>query len=156
MSIKTVPLTAPAMCLTPGANLRDTLKLMLDNHINHLPLCDDQGGFAGLISTRAILMALIPASARVEHGLSDLRFAGDSEHMLVARLRDLEQVTVEELANNDIPVLDEDCPILEAALLLTHHTAPLPVVGKDGRLRGMLSRRVLLAYLAERAEIQHA
>jgi CBS domain-containing protein len=131
----------------------DALKLMLDKQINHVPLCDVSGGFAGVVSTNAVLRALIPASARVEGGLSDLRFAGDAERMLTGRLHDLERLTVGEFATRDIPLLDEDCPLLEAALLLTHSTAPLPVVGADGKLRGMLSRRALLAYLAQQAGI---
>ena len=71
--------------------------------------------------------------------------------MLTSRLHDLERLTVGEFATKDVPLLDENCPLLEAALLLTQSTAPLPVVGADGKLRGMLSRRALLAYLAQQA-----
>lgn len=151
MSIKSIPTIPPTICLKPGANLQDALRLMLENQINHIPLCDDQGGFAGIISTSAILRVLIPASARVEGGLANLKFVGDALPMLSAHLRDLERLKAGEFAQKNITVLDEDCPILEAALLLTQSTAPLPVVGRDGRLRGMLSRRALLAYLAQQA-----
>lgn len=151
MSIKSIPTIPPAVCLKPEANLQDALRLMLENQINHIPLCDDQGGFAGIVSTSAILRALIPVSARVEGGLSNLKFVGDALPMLGAHLRELERMKVGEFAQKDIAVLDEDCPILEAMLLLTRSAVPLPVVGKDGRLRGMLSRRALLAYLARQA-----
>jgi len=151
MSIKAIPICPPSVCLRPEANLMEALKLMLEKQINHVPLCDEGGSFAGVVSTNAVLRALIPASARVEGGLSDLRFAGDAERMLTGRLHDLERLTVGEFATKDIPLLDEDCPLLEAALLLTNSTAPLPVVGADGKLRGMLSRRALLAYLAQQA-----
>jgi len=151
MSIKAIPINLPTVCLRPEAKLMEALKLMLDEQVNHVPLCDGSGGFVGVVSTNAVLRALIPASARVEGGLSDLRFAGDAEGMLTSRLHDLERLTVGEFATKDIPLLDEDCPLLEAALLLTNSTAPLPVVGADGKLRGMLSRRALLAYLAQQA-----
>ncbi|HUX64978.1 CBS domain-containing protein [Sulfuricella sp.] len=151
MSIKAIPIYPPTLCLQPEAKLMEALKLMLEKQINHVPLCDGSGGFAGVVSTNAVLRALIPASARAEGGLSDLRFAGDAERMLTSRLHDLERLTVGEFARKDIPLLDEDCPLLEAALLLTNSTAPLPVVGADGKLRGMLSRRALLAYLAQQA-----
>ena len=151
MSIKAIPICPPTVCLRPEAKLMEALKLMLEKQINHVPLCDGSGSFAGVVSTNAVLRALIPASARAEGGLSDLRFAGDAERMLTSRLHDLERLTVGEFARKDVPLLDEDCPLLEAALLLTNSTAPLPVVGADGKLRGMLSRRALLAYLAQQA-----
>lgn len=153
MSIKAIPICPPTVCLRPEANLMEALKLMLEKQINHVPLCDEDGGFAGVVSTNAVLRALIPASARTTGGLSDLRFAGDAERMLTSRLHDLEHLTVGEFAKKDVSLLDEDCPLLEAALMLTQSTAPLPVVGADGKLRGMLSRRALLAHLAQQAGI---
>ena len=153
MSIKLIPICPPTICLLPESKLLDALKLMLENQINHIPLCDKDGGFAGIVSTNAVLRALIPASALVEGGLSDLRFAGDVNRMLSSHLHDLEHLTVGEFAKKDVPLLEEDCPLLEAALLLTQTTAPLPVVGANGQLRGMLSRRALLAYLARQAGI---
>ncbi len=76
--------------------------------------------------------------------------------MLTAHLHDLEKRAVREVAKTATPVLEENCPILEAALLLTRNHSPLPVVGADGKLRGMLSRRALLDYLVREAEAEHA
>ena len=150
MSIKNIPLSPASATLTPDATLMDALRVLLEHRINHLAVCGEQG-FVGLINTNDILRALIPASARVEGGLSDLKFVGDAGRMLTAHLHDLERLKVGELARKGMPVLDENCPLMEAALLLTQSAAPLPVVGADGRLRGMLSRRALLAYLAQQA-----
>lgn len=152
MSIQSIPYCPPTTGLRLGSSLLDALRLMLEKHINHLPLCDDTGKFAGIVSTQTILSELIPVSARVEHGLSDLKFVGDATRLLSSRLHDLEHRTVGEFANKNVPVLEEDCPILEAALLLSQSTSPLPVIGKDGKLRGMLSRRIVLAYLVQQAE----
>lgn len=153
MSIQSIPYCPPTIGLRPESSLLDALKLMLEKQINHVPLCDDNGRFAGIISTQAILFELIPASARVEHGLSNLKFAGDATRLLSSHLHGLEHRSVGELAEKNVPVLEEDCPILEAALLLSQSAAPLPVIGKDGKLRGMFSRRILLAYLVQQAEI---
>ena len=152
MSIKNIPYCPPTASLKPEASVLDALRLMLDKQINHVPLCDDSGGFAGIVSTNQILHELIPASARVEHGLDNLSFAGDALGMLIGRLRDLERRPAAAVANRNVPVLSEDTPILEAALLLTQSTAPLPIVSADGRLLGMLSRRILLTFLAQIAE----
>ena len=153
MSIQSIPYCPPTIGLRPESSLLDALKLMLEKHINHVPLRDDNGKFAGIVSTQSILSELIPASARIEHGLSDLKFAGDAIRLLSSRLHDLEHRTVGEFAKKNVPVLDEECPILEAALLLSQSTAPMPVIGKDGTLLGMLSRRTLLAYLVQQAGV---
>jgi len=49
-------------------------------------------------------------------------------------------------------VLEDSCPLLEAALLLSKSPTPLPVVDHDRKLIGMLSRRGLLEYLSSEAE----
>lgn len=156
MTIAHIPYRPPTLCLKPDATLMEALRLMLEKGVNHVPLCDGEGRFCGVISTATILQELIPASARGEHGLSDLKFAGDATRLLTAHLHDLEIRMVRDVAKTATPVLEENCPTLEAALLLTHNHAPLPVVGADGKLRGMLSRRALLDYLVSQAEAEHA
>ncbi|MBU1691388.1 MAG: CBS domain-containing protein [Gammaproteobacteria bacterium] len=153
MTIRSIPCFPPSIELRLESSLLDALKLMLEKHINHLPLCDENGRFTGIVSTQSILSELIPVSARMEHGLADLKFAGDATRLLCSHLHGLEHRTVGELAEKHMPVLDEDCPLLEAALLLSQNTSPLPVIGKDGRLRGMLSRRTLLAYIVQQAGV---
>ncbi|MBS4097083.1 MAG: CBS domain-containing protein [Sulfuricella sp.] len=156
MSIAHIPCRPQTLCLKPDATLMEALRLMLDEKINHVPLCDGDGRYCGVISTAAILQELIPAGARGEHGLSDLTFAGDATRLLTAHLHDLEARTVGEIAKTATPVLEENCPTLEAALLLSQNHAPLPVVSADGILRGMLSLRAFLDYLLRYAEAEHA
>lgn len=156
MSIANIPCRTPNLCLKHDASLMEALRLMLENRVNHVPLCDEEGRYCGVISTAIILQELIPASARGEHGLSDLKFAGDATRLLTAHFRDLEKRSVMDVAKTATPVLEESCPTLEAALLLTQNHSPLPVVDADGKLRGMLSRRVLLEYLLHVAEAENA
>lgn len=156
MTIAHIPYRPPTLCINPDATLMEALRLMLEKEVNHVPLCDAEGRFCGVVSTNAILLELIPASARGLHGLVDLKFAGDATRLLTAHLHDLEKRTVRQAAKSTTPVLEENCPTLEAALLLTQSNAPLPVVGTDGKLRGMLSRRAMLDYLVREAEAEHA
>lgn len=147
MPIDAIPFFPPTLCLKPDASMLDALRIMLEKQINHAPICAADGVFLGLISTSAILRSLIPASAKADGGLSSLKFVGDGMGLLTAHLRNLERLKVVEFAKKDIPVLHEDSPIMEAAQQLAQSTAPLPVVDKDGKLLGVVSRRALLAYL---------
>jgi CBS domain-containing protein len=150
MTLRVVPLQPEPTCLGPDTSLLDALHLMLDRGINHLPVCDS-GSWAGLVDINDILGELLPVSARGEHGLQDLRFVGDGVSLIAAHLEDLASKPVSGVTIRDLPTLDEDTPLLEAALLLHRHATPLPVVGTDGTLKGMLSRRILLSYLIGKA-----
>lgn len=146
MTLRVVPLQPESACLSQDTSLLDALRLMLDKGVNHLPVCNE-GFWAGLVDINDILGELLPASARGEHGLKDLRFVGDGLALIAAHIKELANRPVREVVLHDLPTLDEDTPLLEAALLLHRHVKPLPVLGADNRLKGMLSRRILLTYL---------
>ena len=150
MTLRAVPLLPEPTCLSPDTSLLDALHLMLDKGVNHLPICN-QGVWAGLVDINDILGELLPVSARGEHGLRDLRFVGDGVVLIAKHIKELTNKKVREVELHDLPTLDEDTPLLEAALLLHRHVKPLPVLGADGKFKGMLSRRVLLAHLISQA-----
>lgn len=153
MSIKAIAeMSPPATCLRPEASALEALQLMLDKEISCAPVCDQDNMFVGVVSTNQILLELIPPSAKVEQGLQNLKFAGDALPMLSHRLRELEQCPVGRITQKNIPILTEETPVLEAVLLLTQNAAPLPVVSASGHLLGMLSRRIVLAYLMRAAD----
>ncbi len=146
MTLRAVSLLSEPTCLHPDTSLLDALHLMLEKGVNHLPVCNGSE-WAGLVDINDILGELLPASARGEFGLKDLRFVGDGMALITPHIKELATRRVSDVDLLDLPTLDEDTPLLEAALLLHRHATPLPVLGADGKLRGMLSRRALLAHL---------
>lgn len=151
MTLRAVTLLPEPACLSPDTSLLDALRLMLDKGVNHLPICN-QGVWAGLVDINDILGELLPVSARGEHGLQDLRFVGDGIALIAAHFKELANKPVRGVELHDLPTLDEDTPLLEAALLMHRHASPLPVLGADGKFKGMLSRRTLLAHLISKTE----
>lgn len=147
MTIQQIPLMPP-VCIAPGSSPVDALHLLVKRGFNHLPVCAD-GKLLGLLGINDLLLQIIPFSARIEGGLTDLRFAGDAQGLISSMLEQLKSRTVDSIMHQPEIVLSEDCPILEAALLLSKHNSPLPVLDRQGMLRGMLSRRALLSYLLE-------
>jgi CBS domain-containing protein len=146
MTLRAIPLHPEPICVSPDTSLLDALHLMLEKGVNHIPVCDN-GAWAGLVDINDILYELLPVSARVDHGLKDLRFVGDGVALIASHFKDLANKPVREVVHHDLPILDEDTPLLEAALLLHRHVTPLPVLGAGGKFKGMLSRRTLLAHL---------
>jgi len=149
MTLRAVPLLSETVCLNPDSSLLEALHLLLEKGVNHLPVCDE-GKWAGLLDINDVLGELLPVSARGEHGLKDLRFVGDGTKLIAAHIKELEKLKVRQVELHELPTLDEDTPLLEAALLLHRHAKPLPVLGVAGKLKGMLSRRVLLSHLIDK------
>ena len=151
MTIETIPLIPPTLCLRPDSTQLEALRKLLEQGVNHAPVCDGEI-WVGLVTIRDLMGEVLPVSARMEHGLDDLSFVGDAAAMLSAHLRDMERRTVAELIRRDVPTLRRDHRLMETALLLYQQATPLPVLGVDGRLQGMLSARALMQYLADEAK----
>ena len=150
MTIENIPLTAPTLCLQPNTPQRDALRQLLEQGVNHAPVCESEA-WVGLVTIRDLLGELLPISARIEDGLTDLSFVGDAGAMLTAHLKDMEQRPIAALVRRDVPTLKRDQSLMESALLLYRHAMPLPVLASDGHLLGMLSARALLGFLADQA-----
>lgn len=150
MTIRSLPIVISATTLSPQGTVMEALQIMIANRSNHVPVCDGDH-YIGLISVNDILQKLLPAGVDMPHGVPDLKFAGDASRLLISHFGRLRQQTAKEVLHHT-PPLDENCPLLEAALLLSQSLTPLPVVDAGGKLLGMLSRRGLLEYLAGEAE----
>lgn len=152
MTIEAIPLIPPTLCLSPDSTQLDALHELLEQGVNHAPVCEAET-WVGLVTIRDLMGEVLPVSARMEHGLADLSFVGDAAAMLSAHLRDMGQRTVAQLIRRDVPTLRRDHRLMETALLLYQQATPLPVLGADGRLLGMLSARALMQYLSDKAGV---
>lgn len=152
MTIAAISLDTP-ICISPGTPALDALRLLIDHGFNHLPVCDSSG-LVGILSINDLMKALLPVSAKIDGGLADLSFVGDADHLLSNALTALYETSAKELMHQPESTLRDNCPLLEAALLLSRANAPLPVLDAQGQLRGMLSRRLLLAHLMNSASTQ--
>ena len=150
MTIETIPLIPPTLCLRPASSQRDALRQLLEHGVNHAPVCEAEI-WVGLVTIRDLLGEVLPVSARMEDGLADLSFVGDASAMLTAHIKDMGQRTVAQLIRRDVPTLRRDHPLMETVLLLYRQATPLPVLAPDGRLLGMLSARALVQYLSDKA-----
>jgi CBS domain-containing protein len=151
MTVRSLPYCPPSLFLAPEATVGEAIDAMIRNAVNHLPICSAEGRFMGLIGSHDILLALLPASARVEHGVANLSFVGDGEGMLLDHLRTLRARPALALVRSDDAPLRPDTPLIEAARLLAGAATPLPIVDPEGRLLGMLSRRAIIGHLLGQA-----
>ena len=152
MTLRALAFGPSPLSLAADTPVGDVLKRMLEERINHVALRGTDGRFAGLVSVQSLLGRIIPASARVEHGLADLAFVGDALPMLLAHYRDIAQEPASALVSPGGTVLRANTPLMESALMLSRSQGPLPVVDADGFLVGVLSSRAMLGFLAHQAQ----
>jgi CBS-domain-containing membrane protein len=152
MTLRALAYGPSPLSLAADTPAREVLRHMLEQRINHVALRGSDGRFVGLVSVQSLLARIIPASARIDHGLTDLSFVGEALPMLIAHFRDIAPAPASSLLDGPGAVLRSDTPLMESALMLSRSQGPLPVVDADGFLVGVLSARAMLAFLTNQAE----
>ncbi len=152
MTLRALAFGPSPLSISADTSAREVLRHMLEQRINHVALRGKDGRFAGLVSVQSLLRRVVPASARMSHGLDDLAFAGDALPMLLSHFREIAAFPAASLVEASGAVLRTNTPIMESALMLSRSQGPLPVLDADGFLAGVLSARSMLAYLANEAE----
>ncbi len=151
MPLRTIALSSNPQVVAADTSVRIVLGLMLEQRINHVALVDAGGRFVGLACVGIALERVIPFSARTEHGLNDLAFAGDALPMLLDHYRNILDQPATTLLDPRAETLHVATPLMEAALLLTRAQGPLPVLDDHDVLVGILSQRALLQFLASQS-----
>jgi CBS domain-containing protein len=105
----------------PDASLAEARSLIQENHIHHLPVLDDKGDLAGLISLTNLLAATD----------SILRDADSRIHAA--------DISVADVMVTDLATVDRHASLRQAALFLEkHRIGCLPVTSK-GKLHGIIT-----------------
>jgi CBS domain-containing membrane protein len=124
--------------LTLGRNDRLSLadEIMKQARIRHLPVLDEDGELAGILSQRDLFRGAL---------LRALGYGARAEERM------LQMVVVKEVMSAPVHATAPDATLREAAaLMLKHAIGCLPVV-EQGRLTGIISESDLMRFVAEDA-----
>ncbi len=127
----------PPICVHEEDTLEAILAKMMAERRNSLTVVDDAGKLVGAVNAIDVIKAVLPDY--LEDDLVAVRFANESllkEDAEKARL-----TPVKEFMAKDIPQIDEDDGILEAAsMAIQHGRGRITVVDKDGKPVGVITR----------------
>ena len=130
-------MTRRVLTLSPEHSVRHAARLMLDNRISGLPVCNDEGDLVGILSEGDLLR-------RSELGSEALKETGirprqDPETCIKAH-----SWRVGDVMTKDPVTIESDASVDQiAALMVTHAIKRVPVVQR-GHLVGIVSRRDIL------------
>ncbi|MFO7917340.1 MAG: CBS and ACT domain-containing protein [Anaerolineae bacterium] len=120
--------------IRPDVSLHDALKLMREEGIRRLPVLDKEGKLVGIVLEKDLLYASpSPATTLSVYEMNYL----------------ISKITVDELMTRNVIVVEEDCPLEEAArIMVDNDIGGLPVMRGD-TLVGMITESDLFKIFAE-------
>jgi CBS domain-containing protein len=114
--------------------LRDAARLMVEKGISGLPVTDEEGTLVGVVSEGDFLRKEVDRGDLMGRGLLGVLF--DNRDSLA------EAETVGEVMAENVFTVSPDATLVEAARTMTTHAVKrLPVVTREGKLVGVISRR---------------
>jgi len=126
----------------------DAIQRMLDDRVSDLPVVDASGKLLGMFRLDRLYATLLPKAALIGYGVPDLAFVSDTLGQLREKMREIEDLAVQDFVVRPAHVVHPDTPPLELVLLLHQGINNIPVLDRaDGRLVGMVSARDLLTAL---------
>ncbi|WP_163268927.1 CBS domain-containing protein [Chelativorans alearense] len=137
-------MTTHIVTISPQHSVRHAAQIMLDNGISGLPVTDDEGHLAGIITEGDLLCR---AEIGADHFLLPDNSPPDAHQQAYSYAKN-HSWKVADVMTVDVVSIEEDTPIGRvAALMAEHHVKRLPVM-KDGALAGIVSRADLLRAIA--------
>ena len=135
-SVATI-MTTPVITVRPDDRVVHARRLMMENEIARLPVVED-GKVVGIISDKEIAFAF----AALKRSFS----LGQQQHQL-------KMLLVKDVMTTPVITAKEDISIEEAAkIMMEKEIGCLPIVGGDGKIKGIVTRTDLLHYLRDHSK----
>ena len=128
-----------------GATLFDALKLLTDRKVSGMPVTDGEGRLAGFISDGDILRYLAKSHPLFVSAYS-LAAAGSGEQGFDAKLHDLMNMKVTELAHTHVVTVDADDDLSDVCRTLSERKLKKVPVMEKGRMIGIINSSNITNY----------
>lgn len=137
------------MSISPEISAKEALAVLFKKHISGLPVIDSYGKLVGMFTEKDVLKAVLPSYVS-QVG----KFVYDENPKAIKRkMSQLREVKVREVMRKEVITAAEDVTLCEAArLMLTQNARRIPVVDKDGIVKGIIAREDIVKAFSREAE----
>lgn len=140
-------MTTEVIAVKKETTLKELAKLLYENHINGVPVVDDEGKLIGIICESDLIRKDRKLHIPTVVALFDGVFYLESPWKMKKQIQSINATTVEELYIKNVITVDEKTPIDEIATIMTRKKAyTLPVMDGD-RIVGIIGKADLLTTL---------
>lgn len=141
---------SPPTYLYLDSTVQETIDVLIEHHMQDVPVVDRNDVYVGEISIRRLAGLLLPTSLSMERGLKNTSFMRETLGDIRQRLHKASGSPIAPYVTKDIVVVYPDSPLIDAMMLLYHKFIRIPVVSRDnGHLVGAISLITLLRALEE-------
>jgi len=138
-------MVSPVISVKPSCTVKEVAKTLLERRISAVPVVDDSGKLAGIVS-EGDLMHRAEIGTQRRHSWWLRVLTGDDA--LAAEYTKAHARTVADVMTRDVITASPDTPLHEIAALLERHSIKRVPIVRDGALLGIVSRANLLQALA--------
>jgi CBS domain-containing protein len=134
-----------AHTVLPETSVEEVIRIIDSNDIQRVAVVDHNGIFLGLISDRDLLTAFSEKTCGIwNFFMSKMPFTERGRHHQDV-IQCIQHRTAGEIMKTDLDIVEEDTPLHKALTLMTQKALKrLPVIDKEGKFKGMISRDSLL------------
>lgn len=141
-------MTSPVLTISKDRSVAEAVKVLLEKQIGALPVVDEDGKYAGIVTERTLLPH--------EEGVPFLRgtvlvFLGQfvsADQDIEKALEEARDRKVAEVMAKHVPTVTEETPVSDVAAKMIHqHVHHVPVL-RAGKVAGIISRHDLLRVIA--------
>jgi len=145
-------MTVSTISVSKNNNVKVALDLLAEHNISGLPVVDDEGKVAGIISGSDILRYSQQKSV-VPKTSSSFWFSPYTESDDIAAIRDgfenLHRTAIGQVMTKNVFTVKGDTPVSDVAkLMISRNINRVPVVDDSGKLLGIISRADLVKFMA--------
>jgi CBS-domain-containing membrane protein len=138
-------MVSPVITVKANSLVRDAAKTLLGRRLSALPVVDDKGNLAGIIS-EGDLMRRVEAGTERQRSWW-LRFLA-GEETVAAEYAKSHARKVGDVMTRDVVTATPETPVAEIAALLEKHAIKRVPIVRDGQLVGIVSRANLIQVVA--------
>ncbi|MEW6102041.1 MAG: CBS domain-containing protein [Candidatus Omnitrophota bacterium] len=145
MRVKDI-MTKDVVSLKPDDSAFEALELLFKMQISGLPVIDGQGKLAGMFTEKEVLSFILPGYIEKVG-----RFIYEADPKSTKKkFLELSGVKVSQLMRKDVVTTQEEVTSSEVArVMLTQKARRLPVIDKNGKVLGIISRCDILKTMAK-------
>ncbi|MEE4362793.1 MAG: CBS domain-containing protein [Desulfotignum sp.] len=135
------------ICVTPDTDIPKAVGILLDNHINGVPVVNDKEELVGILCQSDLIFQQKEMPVPPIFTILDSIFPLSSSKKIDEEFRKIAATTVAQAMAKDVVSVSPDTPVSEiASLMVEKHFHTIPVV-KDKKLVGIIGKEDVLKTL---------